>query len=224
MNYWCSLCLSFPPVKWDYLWHLAVLHRLIWLRMSVVILEWWKFFELENYWAKIYRQPGHGADAWFRGGDRLRGEGRMSAALWPSPVPLPLGWSFPAFLRLSDLLLCLGRKGPDVSLSKNLSEMTQMCSWVLPTCCSPNVLACLILPCMSAAAGRRRRGPSSPHLSLCRSQTGLDRIAAALTGAKATWKLHSLGQAPWTGWTRGYGLTPKRNGLEEHGLSPLSQP
>lgn len=156
-------------------------------------------------------------------GQTLQVKGRMSAAFWPSPEPLPLGWCSPALLCLLDLLLCLGRKGPDVSSSKNLSEMTQMCSWALPTCCSPNVLACLILPCMSAAAGRRRRGPSSPRLFLCRSQAGLDRIAAALTGVKATWKLHILGQAPWMGWTWGYGLTPNPNDLKERGLSPLSQ-
>lgn len=192
--------------------------------MPVVILEWWRFFELENYWAKIYSQPGHGADGCFSGGDRLCKErGGCLQPFGPALNHCHSAGSLRALLCLLDLLLCLGRKGPDVSSSKNLSEMTQMCSWALPTCCSPNVLACLILPCMSAAAGKRRRGPSSPHLFLCRSQTGLDRIATALTGVKATWKLHILGQAPWMGWTWGYGLTPNPHDLKEHGLSPLSQ-
>jgi len=52
----------------------------------------------------------------------------MSAALWPGPVPLTLNWSSAALLHLSDLLLCLGGKGPDACLSKNFSEMAQMCS------------------------------------------------------------------------------------------------
>lgn len=142
MNYCCSLCLSFPPVKWDYLWHLVVLQRLICPRMSVVILVWWKFFELENYWAKIYWQPGHGAVrvSVVRTDSVRRGKDVCNPVAWPCAVATR--WSSPALLPLSDLLLCLGGKGPDVSLSKNLSEMTQMRSSALPTWWSPNVLLC----------------------------------------------------------------------------------
>lgn len=64
--------------------------------MPVVILECWKFFELENYWAKIYWQPGHGADARFRGGDRLQGAGRMSTALYHCHSGGPCLPSFPS--------------------------------------------------------------------------------------------------------------------------------
>lgn len=147
-------------------------------RVSVIIVERWKSFELENYWAKIYWQPGHGGGASFHDGHRPFEE-RMSAALYHCPSAGPL-------LHPSDLLLYLGSKGPDVSWSKNLSEMTQMCSWALPTCCSPTALSWLILACTSAAEGKRRKGPSSPHLSLYRSQTVLDKIAASFTGAEAT--------------------------------------
>ena len=85
-------------------------------------------------------------------------------------------------------------------------------------------LLVFILPCMNVVAERRRRRSSSPHVSLCRSQAGLDRIAAALTGAKATCKLDIFGEAPWVGWAWGYGLPPRTANFEEHGLSPLSQP
>lgn len=48
--------------------------------------------------------------------------GADSAALWTSPVPLSLGWSSPALLPLSDLLLCLGGKLPGVP-SKILAQV-----------------------------------------------------------------------------------------------------
>lgn len=219
MNYCCSLCPRFPSLKW----HNLCLNCAANINMAKNVCG--NTRAIEVLWTgKILGQILLAAWPWGWcifpwWGQTLQGEGRMSAA-----CAIVTRLVSPSFLPLSDLLLSLGSKGWDVSWSKNLSEMTQMRSWALPTCCSPNVLAGLILPYMSSAAGRRRRGPSSPHLSLCRSQTGLGRVAAALTRAKATWEPHSLDQAPWMGWPRGYGFTPKPNDLEEHGLSALSQP